>query len=133
MWVNRVIILWRSRTLINEGMFRNTLLGMLDTQCPNKRSKLIPDLWKEVIGIILKHSYKIYARSLDWNLATQFQLNQNKIWQGKKISEKWFLIKTIDQISWAKNFIAKQRMFKFERRGIINAGFKIWMGEKALI
>ena len=35
-----------------------TLLWMFDILIPNKRAKLIPDLWKEVLLIALKHSYQ---------------------------------------------------------------------------
>ena len=32
-----------------------TLLLILDKECPNKRSNLIPDLWKKLLGIVQKH------------------------------------------------------------------------------
>ena len=49
--------------LINEGMYRAsyiiTLLRVLDMQCPNRGSKLIPDLKKEDIAYSVKHSNTI--------------------------------------------------------------------------
>ena len=44
--------------LLENRLYIITLLWMLDLQCPNKRSKLIPFLRKEILRIALKNSYE---------------------------------------------------------------------------
>ena len=50
------------------------MLQMLDMQYPNKRSKLIQDLCKEILHIALQHSYK--------NCIWVVILQDNSVWSS---------------------------------------------------